>query len=258
MARVKKKGTSFLVILFRIILLILSPIIIYIGYYIYKEFNVGLIHYREFGIRIPTGYKIHGVDISHHNGIINWSALTKMKVEKIQMGFAFIKATEGRRMIDSKFYQNWLRAHQEGITCGAYHFFRPELSAQKQADHFISIVNLKSGDLPPVLDIEETNGVSKAAIQKGVKDWLDIIERHYGVTPILYTGAVFYKNYLGKKFDKYPLWVAHYHSGNSPRIGRKWHFWQHSEEGNINGVKHKVDFNVFNGNSQDFSKLLKQ
>jgi lysozyme len=92
-------------------------------------------------------------------------------------------------------------------------------------------------------------------LRKRVKEWLSVIENHYGVKPIIYTNADFYTNILGSEFDDYPLWVAHYLQKNKPRIERPWTFWQYSETGNVNGILSKVDFNVFNGDSSDFEEL---
>ena len=125
-----------------------------------------------------------------------------------------------------------------------------------QAQNFIRSVKLESGDLPPVVDIEETYGVKKADIRKRLLEYLHTIERHYGVTPIIYTGADYYKSYLGEEFDNYPLWVAHYIQKNKPRITRPWQFWQYAETGRVNGIFTRVDFNVFSGDSIDFNLLL--
>jgi lysozyme len=107
-----------------------------------------------------------------------------------------------------------------------------------------------------VLDVEETYGVKPADVTKRVKEFLHAVERHYGVKPIIYTGADFYKTYLGDDFDDYPLWVAHYIQKNKPRIDRQWVFWQHSEKGRVNGITSAVDFNVFHGNRTEFEDLL--
>ncbi len=74
--------------------------------------------------------------------------------------------------------------------------------------------------------------------------------------PIIYTNVDFYKNYLKDDFDGYPLWVAHYLQKERPSIYREWAFWQHSEAGRVNGIVTRVDFDVFNGDSADFRKLL--
>jgi lysozyme len=117
-------------------------------------------------------------------------------------------------------------------------------------------VKLKKGDLPPVLDIEETYGASITDIQQKIKDWIEKVEKQYKVKPIIYTNINFYNNYLRGSFDQYPFWIAHYLQPGKPRIDRKWTFWQHSENGHINGIKTTVDFNVFSGDSAEFKNLL--
>ena len=125
-----------------------------------------------------------------------------------------------------------------------------------QAENFISTVDLSTGDLPPVLDVEKTFGVSGIKIRERVKEWLEVIEAYYGIRPIIYTNVDFYNQYLKDGFDEYPLWVAHYLQKERPRIHRPWIFWQHSEQGRVNGIFHKVDFNVFSGDSAAFQELL--
>ena len=100
------------------------------------------------------------------------------------------------------------------------------------------------------------NGVAKILIQQRVKEWLQLVEKEYNVQPIIYTNVDFYNRFLSPQFDGYPLWIAHYFANGKPRIGRKWSFWQHSETGHVNGIDAFVDFNVFNGDSSAFKKLL--
>ena len=69
---------------------------------------------------------------------------------------------------------------------------------------------------------------------------------------------IFYKAYLKDDFAKYPFWIAHYGQLYRPRIDNKWHFWQYSCEGNVNGIKANVDFNVFNGSKADLEALCKK
>jgi lysozyme len=139
---------------------------------------------------------------------------------------------------------------------GAYHFFLSTKDGREQAENFISMVDLEEGDLPPVVDIEQTYGVNSAILKKELKEWLDVIENYYNVKPIIYTSVSFYSRYLGKEFNSYPLWAAHYYQYDVPRIDRNWDFWQHSEEGRVNGILSKVDFNVFNGDSLQFRSIL--
>lgn len=206
---------------------------------------------------MPVNYRIHGIDVSRYQNIIDWKAVKHMQDRDIKIGFAFIKATEGLERIDNNYRRNWFNAKKAELPRGAYHFFIGSKSGKAQAENFIEKVNLVKGDLPPVLDIETSNGASAADIQQRVRDWLNQIEDHYKIKPIIYTNIDFYTNFLNGKFDDYPLWVAHYYVKDKPRIERKWAFWQHNEKGRVNGIDAYVDFNVFNGDSMAFRKLLK-
>jgi lysozyme len=212
--------------------------------------------YDAFGIDMPVNYPIHGIDVSKYQQVIDWESVRDMEVNNIKIGFGFIKATEGISNRDPRFRQNWRRTKDAGVIRGAYHFFIATKSGKKQAENFISSVELAKGDLPPVLDVEQTYGVSGARLRERVKEWLNVVENYYGIRPIIYTNVDFYQQHLKDEFDDYPLWVAHYFRKDRPRIHRPWVFWQHSEQGRVNGILHKVDFNVFNGDSADFRNLL--
>lgn len=214
------------------------------------------VFYPGFGITIPSGYSIHGIDVSRYQGNIEWGEVKNMESMGLKIGFAFIKATEGNTRVDRQFDRNWKKAKEQGIPTGAYHFFIPGKDPHTQAANFIQTVTLAPGNLPPVLDIEKTGRLSVSQLRSDVQQWLDKVESHYGVTPIIYTNISFYEKYFSSGFEKYPIWIAHYLQPHKPRTERKWTFWQHSEVGQVNGIRHKVDFNVFYGDSSDFKKLL--
>ena len=213
-------------------------------------------HYKEFGIDLPENYEIHGIDVSHHQGKINWPMVKSMESEHIKIGFVFIKATEGYSLVDKSFNDNWYQVGLMGIARGAYHFFIAGKSGALQARNFIQHVPVEQGTLPPVVDIEQRYNTPPAAFRKQLQIMLDSLEAHYKCRPIIYTYASFYNDYLDGYFDKYPLWIAHYFEPKSPRIDKDWIFWQHSEQGHVYGIKRKVDFNVFSGDSTDFKQLL--
>ena len=84
-------------------------------------------------------------------------------------------------------------------------------------------------------------------MQRAVKTWLDHVEDHYGVTPILYASYKFKLRYLNDSiFQRYPYWIAHYYV-DSVRYDGPWHFWQHTDVGAVPGIRGNVDLNVFNG-----------
>ncbi len=213
-------------------------------------------HYPEFGIMIPDDYLIHGIDVSKYQDIIAWEEVKKMKVGNVSLGFSYIKATEGLSNVDARYERNWKKAKDAGLYRGAYHFFIASKDGKMQARHFIDKVDLQPGDLPPVLDIEQLNGVKPAELRKEALAFLQVLEEYYKVKPVVYTNVEFYDRYLGHPFDQYPLWVAHYYQPGEPRIGRGWSLWQHNDEGSVNGIRTRVDFNVFNGDSLMFREFL--
>ena len=249
----KKKRSLFTIIFIPAFLLAVAAAAIY---YIAMVVNKPkFVRYPAFGIDLPINYTIHGIDVSRYQYSIDWQAVKEMQDKQVKIGFAFIKATEGLGRVDATFRQNWYHAKRAMVPRGAYHFFISSKSGKAQAENFIATVSLAKGDLPPVLDIESTNGASAAEIQERVKDWLQMVEQYYKVKPIIYTNIDFYENFLDGQFDAYPLWIAHYLVKDKPRINRKWSFWQHNESGRVNGINAYVDFNVFNGDSTAFRKL---
>jgi lysozyme len=208
----------------------------------------------SFGIIMPVGYTVHGIDVSKHQGEIDWKRVSNMQINNIRVSFAFIKATEGISRQDDKFEKNWKEAGQSGLLRGAYHFYYPSRDAGKQADNFIKMVSLRSGDLPPVVDIEHSNGRKKEKICADLHVFLNRLEKEYSVKPIIYTNINFFTLYLKDSFDEYPLWIAGYfdHDRFYNEFLSPWILWQHSESGKVDGIRGKVDFNVFKG---DIEKL---
>lgn len=241
-------------VFFAAILLAVTASVFY--YIADDDFEPDFVRYKEFGIFIPVNYPIHGIDVSRYQKEISWRHVAEMKVENIAVGFAFMKATEGTRLIDVQFNRNMAAAKKAGIKRGAYHYFIGSVSGKEQAAHFMNTVALTTGDLPPVLDAEQIHGASVRDYQQRIADWLTAVEKRYGVRPIIYSNADFYTKFLAGKFDEYPLWVAHYYVRDRPRIERPWAFWQHNEKGTVSGIRAKVDFNVFNGDSAAFQELL--
>lgn len=253
MAKKKYAGWKVLIFILGIASFIMLGFVVY-GWWM--ERRAHFIRYDAFGIEIPVNYSIHGIDVSKYQDVIDWESVKEMNVDDVQIKFAFMKATEGIRNEDVYFRRNWKRAKDAGVSRGAYHFFLATKSGKLQAESFIKRVKLEPGDLPPVLDVEQSYGVPAVKLRERVKEWLDVVEEYYGVKPIIYTNVDFYKQVLKDEFDVYPLWVAHYLQRNRPRIHRDWIFWQYSETGRVNGISQPVDFNVFNGDSTQFMELL--
>ncbi len=210
---------------------------------------------KAYGICVPCCYDVHGIDISHYQGDIDWLELMQSRLTDYPIEFVFMKATEGGDHGDDTFTRNFSEAGKHGFIRGAYHFFSPKTDPLKQADFFIRTVKLAPGDLPPVLDVEVTGKKTKQELQQNIKRWLDRVEAHYGVKPILYTSYKFKSRYLDDSiFNTYPYWIAHYYV-DSVKYEGKWHFWQHSDVGAVPGIDEDVDLNVFNGSLEELKRM---
>lgn len=210
---------------------------------------------KGYGVCMPSNYHVHGIDISHHQGTIDWKLLSQTKHTQFPVRFVFMKATEGGDFSDSHFVANFDSAKANGFIRGAYHFYNPKTDAVRQADFFIQSVKLQPGDLPPVLDIEK-KAKDMDQLRDDLKLWLKKVETHYGVKPIIYASYKFKTNYLNDSlFNSYPYWIAHYYV-DSVKYKGDWQFWQHHDAGTIPGIDKRVDLNVFNGSIQQLDSLL--
>ena len=208
-------------------------------------------------VSYPEGYEIHGIDISHHQGTIDWATLKdEAVIDERPIRFIMIKATEGANKIDENFKDNFYNAREYGFTRGAYHFYGTRSTAKAQAQFFISQVKLEKGDLPPVLDVEhKPSNQTDEEFKQSVLEWLRIVEKHYGVRPIVYTYYKFKLRYLNDPaFDAYPYWIAHYYVDKVEYEGA-WKFWQHTDAGRLPGIKGDVDFNIYSGSFYDLRQM---
>ena len=204
---------------------------------------------RNFQVLEKHQGKSIGIDVSEYQGTISWSYVDTLE-QKYPLQYVFIRATVGKDRKDRKFEQNWLGAKENKMIRGAYHYYRPNENSLEQAELFIQTVTLQKGDLPPVLDIEKLpKNQSVANLKLGLKRWLQAVESHYGVKPIIYTGERYYDDFLKEEFSDYLFWIANYNFYRE-EIGEDWLFWQFTEKAAVPGIKGKVDVNIYNGDLQ--------
>lgn len=209
----------------------------------------------------PAEYTVRGIDVSHYQENIDWQRLRNANMGSDPVSFVIIKATEGVSLMDDYFNENFYQSRRNGLIRGAYHFLTPDVSAKKQAKFFLRQVHLEEGDLPPVLDIEDerkwlASGKNKKQIQRMALDWLEVVEKHYGLKPIIYSSYRFRRDILDdKRFNEYPFWMAQYYV-SAPANDIEWAFWQHTDCGKLSGISGSVDCNVFKGSREELEQML--
>ncbi len=192
-------------------------------------------------------FKLKGIDISHHNRVRNWNSVSDNN------DFVIMKATEGESWVDSKFNSYWKESNRQGTIRGAYHFFTPGVSGEKQFNNFKKTVKLKKGDLPPILDVE----LKECNIDE-VNIWLKLAEEHYGVKPIIYTEYVFFKLILEDEVSDCKLWIyIDKDYGMKPSFNNyECVIWQYSHTGNVEGIDGPVDLDSVITDSVTFNNTL--
>ena len=235
-----------------------AVIVLYV--FLFYHFFVGPTGFRWRALygdaEYPEGYEIHGIDISHYQGKIDWEQLKNAMIKGCPVRFVIIKSTEGSSRLDENFRENFNQARDFGFIRGVYHFWSNKSTAREQAYYFLDQVHLTDGDLPPVLDIEHKPAdKSVEDFQRDVLTWLHIVEDKYHVKPIIYTYYKFKEHYLSAPvFEDYPYWIAHYYVDKVQYKG-KWKFWQHTDVGKLPGIKGYVDFNIYNGSYYELKQL---
>ena len=185
-----------------------------------------------------------GIDISKHQGSIDWDMLKKNPNIK----YVYIKATEGSDYVDPRYKENIRNARKHGFKVGSYHFLTNKSSARAQFQNFVRNVNRDEQDLLPIIDVEVCRQWSSQQLRDSIKVFADLLEDYYGCKPMIYTSEKFFTKHLGRAFADYPLFIAKY-SATQPNIGYKWILWQFTDCGYfkaVNGNYGEVDLSRFN------------
>jgi len=198
--------------------------------------------------------KVIGFDVSQYQGEIDWDKVQYVE-NTFLLQFVFVRATAGKDVVDGCFKDNWNQAKKKGMIRGAYHYYRPNENSLEQAENFIKTVKLRSGDLPPVLDIEKLpKNQPLDSLKKGLRRWLERVDKHYKVRPIIYTGENYYDDFLKDEFSDYTFWIANYNFFVED-IKDDWLFWQFTESASVDGIPGNVDINIYNGTPKQLNYL---
>lgn len=189
----------------------------------------------------------YGVDVSAHQGAIDWEAVAGDGVE-----FAYIKATEGGDWVDEWFRRNWDGAAAAGLDRGAYHFFTLCRPGGEQADNFLRVLPDAAGALPPAVDLELAGNCSarpaRSWVERELGTFLDRVEEETGETVVLYVGDDFEGHYgIRDELDR-PIW--HRRLLRRPDAGGWW-IWQFHGWASVEGIDGDADLNVMRGDHPD-------
>lgn len=233
----KKKNDNKLKIIITIFAIFLS--LMSLSYYFYKNRK------SDNFDRSPQ-YTVKGIDISHHNPILNWQEIRHQNIS-----FAYIKATEGITHEDRNYSYNYQLARESNIKIGSYHFYTFGISGRDQAKHFIKTAQCNSGDLLPAIDVEHspnnpysTDSVYVNQVIKELKILENEVFDHYGFHPIIYTNLDCYKLYIHTNFPDNLIWISSLNKEPSSEI-TNWVIWQFTHKGELEGIVGDIDFNYF-------------
>ena len=186
-----------------------------------------------------AGYKVHGLDISHHQEKVNWTLVDK------KYKFIILKATEGQNFLDTDFLYNWNNARLNGFVVGAYHFFVMTSSGEAQADFYISKVPDSEKTLPPIIDLEiSTKKYKKPDVIEHLRVMVEKLEKHYKKRVIFYVNYNTYNAYIKGEFPENKIWITDYKYFPKIEEDSRWIIWQVSRRGRIEGIPGFTDKNV--------------
>ena len=189
---------------------------------------------------VQSGEKtIIGIDVSHHQGTIDW---VKVKEQMPNLAFVYVKASEGEDYVDPKFLTNAKGASAQGYRIGAFHYFRMTSSPRAQFRNFKRQMDKVQLDLIPMVDVEVSDGKPRHEVQDSLRVLLTLLEKEYGMRPILYGTNRSYNELCAPEFNNYPLYIGRYGNDKPIVIGPSHYMiWQYTDKGRISGIPKPVD-----------------
>ena len=190
-------------------------------------------YFQTSAFSVSAQVRTRGIDVSKYQGTVNWAKVAKDSTIK----FVYIKATEGTSIQDPMYRTNITKAKKAGLLVGSYHLYSSKTTAYQQMGNIRKVIKKSEQDLVPVLDIEGHH--SGRLYMERVDKLLELMEREYGVKPIIYTSEQVYKqHFAGKKYAKYHIFIANYRGYPTTRFT----LWQYTETGHVSGISGYVDF----------------
>ena len=212
---------------------------------------------------------VFGPDVSSYQHVTGYTLDWGQAHAAGGAAFAFVKATESASYTNPSFARDFATLANLGMMRGAYHFASPSggtdaqiiASATSQATYFLSAVGPLNhpGDLPPVLDLEQSGGLKPDKLALWTQTWLSRVQQGTGRRPMIYAGSYFWATAMAgsRAFSGYPLWTAGYFVNQPTPFGgwTSWTFWQYTDQATLPGFSAPVDMSMFNGTTADLARL---
>lgn len=173
--------------------------------------------------------------------------------------FVFIKCSEGMDLLSAYYNADLDSCLAHGIRVAPYHFYSSKSKAIDQAANFIAHARINEATMRPMLDVEpephqlkEMGGIDNCI--KGMVTFVTEVEKATGRRCVLYLNQNFVERYYGlfpEELRKCDIWLAKYHEKHP---WTKFHIWQFTPKGRVNGIYGDVDLNVFNGTRTAFER----
>lgn len=192
--------------------------------------------------------EIKGIDVSAHQGKINWDT-----VAAYGMDFVLLRITELGNVVDSYFETNFAGCNKHKIPVGVYKYSYAMTIAeiQSEAHKVVSTLNGRKIQFPVFLDLEYHNQRTLGAesIHKMADAFRKIIEAA-GYKFAIYCNLDWYMNVICSHLRKYEFWIARYPANDNGTMQERLRpdfgiGWQYSSKATIPGISGKVDRNVF-------------
>ncbi|MBW8850404.1 MAG: hypothetical protein JF600_06460 [Xanthomonadales bacterium] len=197
----------------------------------------------------PARYPLRGIDVSHHQGRIDWP-----RVAADDVAFAYLKATEGGDYRDDAFARNWDAARAAGLAVGAYHFFTFCRPGAEQADNVLATVPAAADALPLVVDLEFGGNCGRVPAPADLRGELDAflarVEPAQSRRVVFYVTAEFLDAY-GAALPPRALWRRSLLREPEPLA--RWVLWQYHNRGRVDGIDGPVDLDVFFAGPEAFA-----
>jgi len=193
----------------------------------------------------PAGQNIYeGIDVSSWQGDIDFEQVKNAGIEVV-----YIKASEGRTLIDPYFEQNYANAKANGLKVGFYHYVtaRSEYDAIVQAEFFTSVIAGKEPECKPAMDFESFGSLNIDEINSIGLTFMKRVQELTGKDVVIYSNTYNASYRFGGELTKYPLWVAQWQV-NEPQDNGNWEVWagwQYTSKGILPGIDGYVDRDKF-------------